>query len=141
MSWYPSNRRSYNFGHRAGRDWKKIGLIIAVIVALVGSLYWYWKAYNNSAEYITITVADKYVDTRTDEDGFTSRTYKVVAQSGEVFYCSRKSVMGNARPMYNRLRVDHKYEVLVAGLGIFDRDILEISREIQPHHNRNVEAE
>jgi hypothetical protein len=106
----------------------KITAAIALMVVLGLAIVKYTEAYENSSEWLTVTVHNKETRTISDDDGVSTTTYIVFA-GGEEFNCRGRG-WSSAKPIYSGLRVDHKYEILVAGLGYLNRDILENRREI-----------
>jgi hypothetical protein len=106
------------------KDKTKLGMAAIVVAVFVVCIVKYSAAYKDSAEWITITVSDKEIRTHTDDEGGSTTYYVVRTRYGEQFNCRGQGWNG-AKPLYYSLRVDQRYEVLVAGLGYLDRDILE----------------
>jgi hypothetical protein len=109
---------------------KKIGVVL-LIMAVLGGIFGYSRAYENSAEAVTIVVAEKRVDTHTstDDDGYTTTTYSyhVYTHGGRELRCGTWG--SGAEGIYNRLRVDQRYEVIIA--GVFSKsDLVAINRHL-----------
>lgn len=94
---------------------KKVSIVIAII-AIVCGVFGYVRAYQNSAEAITIIVAEK--TTHSDDDG---TSYHIYTHGGRSLTLSQSD--------YYRLRVDHRYEVVIAGV-ISKSHLVAINREI-----------
>jgi hypothetical protein len=119
MNWHQRRRR---------KKTKATIAVVVVIVVAVFCVFYYSNAYNNSAEAITITVAEKWKDRHTDEDGFTTTTYLISTHYGEDFICGTWGQ--NGKSIFQQLRTNESYEVVVAGLGIGKRDVVSINRHI-----------
>lgn len=108
--------------------------IVLLAVAICSGIWGYKKAYENSAEAITVIIADKWVETHTstDDDGNTSTSYSyhVYTHGGRQLQCNPEGwAWDGTRKMYGRLRIDHRYEIVIA--GVFSKsDIVAINREL-----------
>lgn len=122
-------RLDHSFAARERR--KKIG-VVAVIIAVIGSIWGYKVAYENSAVTKTIVVAEKWRETHasTDDDGHTSTSYSyhVYTHGGLEYNCGIWGADG--QHLYGRLRVNHTYEVVVAGVFSQD-DIIAVNRMLR----------
>lgn len=114
------------------RNRSKWALIFLSVILIGGGGWKYKVAYENSATYINITIADKQTHVYHDDDGDVSSTsYTVYTHAGEEFYVKGEG-WGRARNLYNRLRVNQQYTALVAGLGYFNRDLIAATPKPKP---------
>jgi hypothetical protein len=119
MNWNQRRRR---------KKTKTVIAVVAAIIVVIFGVFYYSSAYSNSAEAITITVADKWKNRHTDEDGCTTTTYLISTHGGEDFVCGTWG--RNGESMFQQFRINETYEVVVAGLGITKRDVASINRHI-----------
>ena len=117
------------------KDWvsdhSKVLIIALATVFIFGAGWKYKVAYENSAVYINITIADKQIHTYHDEDGGSHTSYTIYTHAGEEFNVAGEGWNG-ARNLYGNIRVGKQYTALVAGLGYFNRDLIAATAKPQP---------